>query len=590
MTIKAKINKLGIMVATAILFATTGSYAESPTLNDTENHSGNTPPAWVKSAVFYQIYPQSYKDSNGDGIGDIQGVIEKLDYIKSIGVNTLWFNPLFKSPFKDAGYDITDFYQVDPRYGSNSDLVMLINEAHKRGLRVCLDLVAGHTSDQSAWFQQAKEGKDRRYSDYYIWPDRIPDDVKGKEKDQVGGTIGEDSFVKIQHAHSPYFIKNYYASQPALNYGYAHPNPAHAWEQPVDAPGPMAVRRELKNIIAFWMDKGVDGFRVDMASSIVKNDPEKVETIKVWQDISSWYHHQYPQAVLISEWSNPKESSAGGFNIDFMMHIGKYNYTSLFFNRVGGEFEPTVSYFAKDGKGQLAEWYKLYSEQYNATKGKSYISMPTSNHDIQRLNAGDRDSVDQLKVAMTFFLTMPGTPFIYYGDEIGMRFQTGLWNKEGSQGRATKNRAGSRTPMQWDSSGNAGFSSADAWNLYLPIDKDPNRPTVAKEDKDPNSLLNYTRELLKLRGASNALSADGDWKLISDVNKPYPMVYLRSAGNERYLVVLNPSENSVSTTVEGIDISHAARVVGKEEQGQLSQKQQSTLIDVKPISALVYKL
>jgi len=227
MTIKAKINKLGIMVATAILFATTGSYAESPTQSISENKS----PAWVKNAVFYQIYPQSYKDSNGDGIGDIQGVIEKLDYIKSIGVNTLWFNPLFKSPFKDAGYDITDFYQVDPRYGSNSDLVTLINEAHKRGLRVCLDLVAGHTSDQSAWFQQAKEGKDRRYSDYYIWPDRIPDDVKGKEKDQVGGTIGEDSFVKIENAHSPYFIKNYYASQPALNYGYAHPNPAHAWEQ-----------------------------------------------------------------------------------------------------------------------------------------------------------------------------------------------------------------------------------------------------------------------------------------------------------------------------------------------------------------------
>ncbi|QKJ85349.1 Maltodextrin glucosidase [Paramixta manurensis] len=556
----------------------------------TLGYSENPAPHWVKSAIFYQIYPPSYQDSNGDGIGDIQGVIQRLDYIKSLGVNTLWFNPLFKSEFKDGGYDISDFYQVDPRYGSNSDLVRLIEEAHRRGLRVCLDLVAGHTSDQNAWFRESAEGKDRRYSDYYIWPDRVPDDVKGKQKDQVGGVIGEDSFVKTDAPRAPWYIKNYYASQPALNYGYAHPNPKHAWEQPVNAPGPMAVRREIENIMAFWMDKGVDGFRVDMASSIVKNDPDKKATISVWQDISSWYHTHYPDAVLISEWSNPKESSAAGFNIDFMMHTGKYNFTSLFFNRVGGEFEPTVSYFAKDGKGEIKTWYDLYREQYQATKGKSYISLPTGNHDIQRLNAGDRNSVDQLKVAMTFFLTMPGTPFIYYGDEIGMRFQTGLWNKEGSQGKPTKNRAGSRTPMQWDEGKNAGFSSTDYWNLYLPIDKNPQRPTVATEEKDPKSLLNYTRQLLKLRASSAALSADGEWRLVSSVTQPYPMVYLRSAGNERYLVALNPSDKPVNVSLPAIKISHASRVVGEAEQGELHIQQDKSDLNLAPISALVFKL
>lgn len=550
----------------------------------------NDAPEWVSKAVFYQIYPSSFKDSNGDGVGDIQGVIDKLDYIKSIGVNTLWFNPMFSSEFKDGGYDITDFYSIDKRFGTNADFKRLVEEAHKRGLRVCLDLVAGHTSDQNAWFLESKKGPDQRYSDYYIWPDRIPDDVKGKEKDQISGVIGEDSFVKTDSGRSPFYIKNYYDSQPALNYGYANPNPQHAWEQPIDAPGPMAVRREIENIIAFWMDKGADGFRVDMASSVVKNDPGKLASIKVWQDISSWYKAKYPEGVLISEWSNPKESSAAGFNIDFMMHTGKYNFSSLFFNKVGGEFEPQVSYFAKQGKGQIKEWYDLYTEQYNATKGKSYISLPTGNHDIQRLNAGDRNTLDQLKVTMTFFLTMPGTPFIYYGDEIGMKFQTGLWNKEGSQGRATKNRAGSRTPMQWDDSKNAGFSTADYWNLYLPVDKDANRPTVAKEDKDPASLLNYTRQLLTLRKDSPALSADGDWKLVSDVNQPYPMVYLRSSGDDRYLVVLNPSEQPRDVSVAALKVKTAKLVAGDNIQGSYKPGDQSDAIHAGAISAQVYKL
>lgn len=571
-------NKIALLTTMAGMALATGATAKT------------NAPEWVNKAVFYQIYPSSFKDSNGDGVGDIQGIIDKLDYIKSIGVNTLWFNPMFSSEFKDGGYDITDFYSIDKRFGTNSDFKRLVEEAHKRGLRVCLDLVAGHTSDQNAWFIESKKGADLRYSDYYIWPDRIPDDVKGKTKDQISGLIGEDSFVKSDTVRAPYYIKNYYDAQPALNYGYAHPNPAHAWEQPIDAPGPMAVRREIKNIIAFWMDKGADGFRVDMASSVVKNDPDKSGSIKVWQDLSSWFRAAYPQGVLISEWSNPKESSAAGFNIDFMMHTGKYNFSSLFFNKVGGEFEPQVSYFDKKGEGQLREWYNLYSEQYDATKGKSYISLPTGNHDIQRLNAGPRDTVDQLKVTMTFFLTMPGTPFIYYGDEIGMKFQTGLWNKEGSQGRATKNRAGSRTPMQWDDTANAGFSKTDYWNLYLPVDKNPERPTVQKEDKDPASLLNYTRALLKLRASSAALSADGDWKLVSDLNQPYPMVYLRSSGTERYLVVLNPSDRQRDVSIPTLQAKGVKLLVGDENQGSYQSGAQSDTLHINPVSALVYKL
>src|SRR5574344_1034520 len=263
-------------------------------------------PHWIHDAVFYQIYPSSYMDSDGNGIGDLQGIISKLDYIKSLGVNALWLNPIFLSGWFDGGYDIIDFYKVDPRFGTNSDVVRLTTEAHKRGLKVCLDLVAGHTSDLSDWFKQsANDDVNSHYSDYYIWTNEITqkdkDDIAKRYESPIPKANTKGTFVEANAHRAKYYVKNFYECQPALNYGYAQPDPQKPWQQSVNAPGPKATRQELRNIIAFWFGKGVDGFRVDMAQSLVKNDPERKETIKLWKDLTSWMNKEYPECILISE-------------------------------------------------------------------------------------------------------------------------------------------------------------------------------------------------------------------------------------------------------------------------------------------------
>ena len=488
-------------------------------------------PSWLSEAVFYQIYPSSFQDSDGNGIGDIPGITSRLDYIKSLGVTAIWLNPVYVSGWTDGGYDIIDYYKVDPRFGTNTDLVELVKQAHARGIKVVMDLVAGHSSDQSEWFKQSSQAPDLRYSDYYIWPDFVPE--SGPDPSLLR------KFVKTDAPRGPYYIKNFFDTQPALNFGFANPDPTHPWEQAVDGPGPTAMRRELKNIMRFWMDKGVDGCRVDMAASLVKNDVDKAETIKLWkEDFTKWFDQEYPEGVLIAEWFNPSQSLEAGFDIDFFCHDGQYNYSTLFFyGRRGRDGqEPQAPYFDQSGRGGLQTWYDLYKFQYDAAQGKGYVCMPSGNHDFNRLCTEGRTDPAELKVAMTFFLTMPGVPFIYYGDEIGLKQNPAAPPTEGSGGRA-----GCRIPMLWDGSANAGFSTAPVDKIYIPQDPDPDRMTVEKAEEDPNSLLHYVRALVRLRTQVKALGADASWRLVNPVDQPYPMVYERKQGDERCYVVLNPT-------------------------------------------------
>lgn len=533
--------------------------------------SQNKNPEWLKKAVFYQIYPSSFMDSNGDGIGDIKGVESKLEYIKSIGVNAVWFNPVFRSAFQDGGYDVIDFYQVDPRFGTNTDLIEFVSRAHKMGLHVVMDLVAGHTSDKSAWFQQSKEkDSNLQYSDYYIWPDHKPSDITKEE---------EAKWVASTAQRGKFYIKNFYDIQPALNYGYANPNPDHPWEQAVDAPGPSAVRQELKDIISFWMKKGIDGFRVDLAASLVKNDPDKAATIKLWQEMTAWFAGEFPEGVLIAEWFNPKLSIKGGFNIDFFRG-------GSMISRGRGADQTKQVYFDKSGMGTVADWYDVFKDQYDNTVGKGYMSSPTGNHDGNRLANIKRGDADQLKVAMTYFLTLPGIPFIYYGDEIGMKFIENMPDIEGS-----RTRSGSRTPMQWDKTVNSGFSSASSEKIYIPIDPDVNRPDVASQENDPASLLNYIRALLKLRDSSVALGNDGDWKLVSSPDKPYPLIYMRWSGNEKYIVAVNPSDKKAEAVIPSLNISKTIYITGNTTKGKYSigSKGMDT-VQLPPVTAVVYKI
>ncbi|MFC1900097.1 alpha-amylase family glycosyl hydrolase [Chloroflexota bacterium] len=484
-------------------------------------------PTWLNQAVFYQIFPQSFYDSNSDGIGDIPGIIQKLDYLQWLGINAIWINPCFVSPFQDAGYDVADYYRVAPRYGTNRDLYRLCHEAHRRGIRVCLDMVAGHTSIEHPWFKASCRQRRNKYSDRYIWaPSAISD------------TDTELSLISGYSERDRNYVANCFPFQPALNYGFARPVADQTWQQPVDAPGPLETRKELIKIMNYWLDHGVDGFRVDMAFSLVKVDPGHKETIKLWQDIGQEIRARYNDIALISEWGNPEESIAAGFDIDFMLHFGVSGYPDLMLNE--------NCYFRRRGGVNIGDFLESYLELAVKTEGKGLISIPSSNHDFKRPRSDGRTLRD-LKVIFTFLLTWPGVPFIYYGDEIGMRYMPELASKEGGHGRT-----GSRTPMQWDDGPNAGFSSADKDRLYLPLDTHKNHPTVERQAGNPGSLLNHVRKLISLRTQSSALQATGTLTPLPVKNDDRHFAYLRQSGNERFLIALNPSAEPSSVRINGM--------------------------------------
>lgn len=266
----------------------------------------------VGTKYFYEIYPQSFYDRNGDGIGDIPGIIEKLDYIHDLGCNALWLNPCYLSPFGDAGYDVSDYCQVAPRYGTNEDLIYLFREAHMRDMHVILDLVPGHTSTEHPWFRESCKNEPNQYWGRYIWTDSVWTDAADYE--------GISGSLRGLYPRNGSVVVNFFSNQPALNYGFA--NPSEPWQSAVDAPEALVTRQAMKDVMEFWISKGCDGFRVDMAGSLVKNDYGSVETIKLWQDIRKFLDDKYPEAVLISEWGEPDKSLMAGFHMDFLLHYG----------------------------------------------------------------------------------------------------------------------------------------------------------------------------------------------------------------------------------------------------------------------------
>ena len=406
----------------------------------------------------------------------MDGITRRLDYIQSLGVNALWLNPCFVSPFQDAGYDVTDYYKVAPRYGSNADLKRLFKEAHRRNIKVCLDLVPGHTSIEHPWFKNIIRASPNKYSDRYIWASSFL---------ESGDSTITFIFGYTQRARS--FAVNFFYCQPALNYGFADPNPKYPWQQPADAPGPLATRRELVKIMRFWLDKGADGFRVDMADSLVKNDPRPPGDDQLWREIKREIRGSNPEAALIAEWGNPEEAIQAGFDIDFMFHFGVPGYGHLMLTK--------DCFFRRKGGRDINGFLQPYLEQILKTK-EGLISIPSANHDYQRPASDGRTEKD-LKVIFTMLLTWPGVPFIYYGDEIGMRYLKGLSSKEGGY-----ERTGTRTPMQWDDGPNAGFSTAPSKKLYLPIDPRRSRPTVEAQQDDPVPCLNHVKKLIDLRKTS----------------------------------------------------------------------------------------
>ena len=495
-------------------------------------------PKWLQTAVFYQVYPQSYFDSNGDGIGDLPGITAKLDYIQSLGCNAVWINPIYESPFGDAGYDVADFYKVAPRYGTNEDLRNLCAEAHKRGIHVCLDLVAGHTSVLNQWFQRSALDRPNRYSNWYIWT-------------PAGENVPGSQPFPGDHNRSDRYLPNFFSFQPALNYGFARLDPKESWQLSTTDPACIDVREELKKIMKFWLDLGADGFRVDMASSLIRTDPDHEAISALWRYYRAWFDQQYPEAVLISEWSDPAIAVPAGFHIDFLLAFGEPAYRLLLgpSSRPDGDARKPHAFFERAGDGDIKAFVDNYLKHYTVTKSRGYISMPTANHDTPRPTWG-RDE-HEVRTILAMLLTMPGVPFIYYGDEIGMRYLPQTPNREGGL-LGDIQRCGSRTPMQWSKGKNAGFSTAGPEELYLPIDPSDLRPDVATQEKDPTSMLNLTRSLLKLRHDHPALSNAADFQALYAEEKSYPFVYLRQAEGERIIVSVNPAGRACSVLLKDV--------------------------------------
>lgn len=477
---------------------------------------------WLDNAVFYEIYPQSFKDTNSDGIGDFAGISEKLDYIKDLGCTAIWMNPCYDSPFLDAGYDVRDYYLAAPRYGTNDDLKRLFGEIHERGMHILLDLVPGHTSWEHKWFKESCKAGKNPYTDRYVWTDSTWEAPEG-----MNALIGISERVGACGV-------NFFSHQPALNYGYYKPDPTKPWQQSVNSEGAKATLEEMKNIMRFWLSMGCDGFRVDMAHSLVKRDEDGKGTIALWQNVREFLDREFPDAAMVSEWGEPDKSLLGGFHMDFLLHFGPSHYNDLF--RCENPFF--------GGRGDASEFVKKYLESRKKAGKEGLICIPSGNHDMARL-AKYLDP-EQTKIAFAFLLSMPGAPFIYYGDEIGMRYVEGLASVEGGY-----ERTGARSPMQWDDTVNAGFSAAPTDKLYIPVDPDPDRPTVKAQLSDSCSLLSEVKKLISVRMAHTALQSRGEIEFVYCEKDSYPLAYLRSDDDETVLVILNPSDADVTFPLGG---------------------------------------
>ncbi|MCR4879740.1 MAG: glycosylase [Bacilli bacterium] len=438
--------------------------------------------------IFYEIYPTSFYDSNNDGIGDINGITMKLDYILELGCNALWINPFYLSPFNDGGYDIVDHKLIDPRFGTLDDFKHLLDEAHKRDIKVMVDLVPGHTSEEHPFFIKSGEEEPNKFSNLFIWTN------------DVWNYNSKYKLISGRHPRNGNYMVNFFSFQPALNFGFKDIDDP-SWQMSYKDERTFQARDFIVDIILYWLEVGVDGFRVDMADSLVKNDDSKEATIEVWHYIFNKVKIKYPDAFFVSEWCNPWQAFKAGFDSDFVLDHHD-NFYHAFIRADEYSNGPSVlnggdpSFFLED----------LYHRYEASLNDEGYLAYITGNHDVLRLTHYASEEKERVYLMLMFFL--PGIPFIYYGDEIGMKY-VHLANKDGGY-----QRVGSRTPMQWDHLKNAGFSKSD--ELYLPVYR-ASKVTLEDERDDKDSLFHYIQKLIEIRKNNEVLK--GKYMQISEKDK-----------------------------------------------------------------------
>lgn len=482
---------------------------------------------WWRDGVIYQIYPRSFADSNGDGLGDLNGILSRLDYLADLGIDAIWLSPFYPTPDKDFGYDISDYIDVDPRFGSLADFDRLVAEAHQRGIRIVLDMVLNHTSDQHAWFQESRSSRENPKRDWYIWRDQ-PNNWQAC----FGGNAWE-----YDQATGQYYLHLFTREQPDVN-----------WRNP-------EVRKAQLDVFRFWMERGVDGFRLDVFNAYFKHpdlpdnpakfglrgfdrqrhihdidQPEMMPFLKEMRRLLDLYPERY--AVGETYFATPQKT-VSYCGTDKLHAAFSFDFTSA------DMFFPTYPW----KPGWVLKQIVKREGAFNAAG--IWPTTVMSNHDLpraaSRYSRGEKDS--QSFLAMTLLLTLRGTPFMYYGEEIGMR-DIHLRHREilDPPGRKYwplyQGRDGCRAPMQWDASPYAGFSTAKPW---LPVHPDFARRNAAAQLADPDSLFNFTKKLLALRKENPALRR-GDF---IPLDTPGGLLaYLRETEGQSVLVVLNFSKRA----------------------------------------------
>lgn len=481
----------------------------------------NNETIWWQTGVIYQIYPRSFKDSNGDGIGDLVGIEEKLDYFKWLGINAIWLSPIYPSPMADFGYDISDYCNIDPIFGTIQDFDRLLEAAHSRQMKLLLDLVPNHTSDEHPWFVESRSSRDNPKRDWYIWRDPAPD---GGPPNNWRSHFGGSAWT-LDEASRQYYLTTFDKKQVDLN-----------WRNP-------EVEAAMFNVIRFWLDKGVDGFRIDVLWLLIKDkqlrdnpvNPEWKEgdedfkrVIEVYSSDQPEVHeiirkmrnlaNEYSERVLIGEiyLPYPKLMTYYGLNGD-EAHL-PFNFRLIGLDSWNAE---TV--------GEIIDEYE------KGLPAGAWPNWVLSNHDRNRLVS--RVGIDQARIGQMLLMTLRGTPTCYYGDEIGMENvpvppeltvdPRGIFDHRFSRDPA-------RTPMQWDSSPNAGFTSGQPW---LPIAADFQTRNVEAEKDDPGSFLAFFRNLVQTRHNYEALRT-GSYQRIASGN-PQILAYLRQTAKQQLLVALN---------------------------------------------------
>lgn len=491
---------------------------------------------WWKETVVYQIYPRSFQDSNGDGIGDLKGIVSRLNYLQELGIGAIWLSPVCKSPQDDYGYDISDYQDIDPMFGSLEDMETLILEAKKRDIRIIMDLVLNHTSDEHPWFQEAKKGKDNPYHDYYVWRDG----VEGTPPNDLGSTFGGSAWEWVPEI-GQYYLHLFSVKQPDLN-----------WENP-------KVRQEIYNMINWWIDKGVGGFRLDVIDLIGKEPDAKITG-------NGPNLHKYIRELSKETFQNAEDLLTVGETWGATPEIAK-----LYSNPDGSEFSMVfqfehISLDEQEGKGKWAlkpldvlELKKVLSKWQTELGGEAWNSLFWNNHDLPRIvsrwgNDGEF-RIESAKMLATLLHGMQGTPYIYQGEELGMtnvqyaiedyrdiellnfykeRMGKGYPESSVMESIYAKGRDNARTPMQWDTSDNSGFTRGEPW-----IKVNPNYKHIHAEQSlnNPESIFHYYRKLIQLR-KDHEVIVYGDYELIFPEN-PDVFAYTRTLNGTTILVVCN---------------------------------------------------